>query len=126
MQLRPAVARWRTSAAGAVVVLVATACGHNQPSHEAAATTTVSSQAQLAPTGQKPLTVKGSGFHPNEKVRLVANGSKTANTVADSSGTFVASLPGVNSCDSTTVVATGSKGSHAEFNLSQIVCLGDQ
>ena len=43
-------------------------------------------------------------------------------TVADSQGGFVVSLPGVNSCDSVTVKATGDEGSHAEFNLSQIVC----
>ena len=43
-------------------------------------------------------------------------------TVADSQGGFVVSLPGVNSCDSVTVTATGDEGSHAEFNLSQIAC----
>jgi hypothetical protein len=107
-------------------VLLATACGHTEASHEVAATTAVPGRAQLAPAGQKPLTVKGTGFQPGEKVRVTANGGKTTTTVADSSGTFGARLPGVNSCDSLTVVATGSKGSHAEFNLSQIVCLGDQ
>jgi hypothetical protein len=107
-------------------VLVATACGHTEPSQSAAATTTVPpSKPQLAPTDQKPFTVKGTGFQPNENVRVVANGTKSADTVADSSGAFVAPLPGVKSCDSVTVVATGSKGSHAEFNLSQIVCLDE-
>jgi glucose/arabinose dehydrogenase len=120
------VARWRTSLAAAALVLVATACGHTEASQPAAATTTVASRAQLAPTGQKPLTVKGTGFQPNEQVRVVAKGAKSATATADSSGTFVASLPGVDSCDSINVVATGSKGSHAEFNLSQIVCLGNQ
>jgi hypothetical protein len=111
-------------------VLVATSCGHTEASHRAAATTAATTTApsgpQLAPSGQKPLAVKGTGFQPSEKVRVVANGTHSASTVADSSGSFVARLPGVNSCDSLTVVATGSKGSHAEFNLSQIVCLGDQ
>ncbi|HEX4733676.1 MAG TPA: hypothetical protein VH247_04630 [Thermoleophilaceae bacterium] len=104
-------------------MLVATACGHTEPSRPAAATTIVPSKPQLAPTDQKPFTVKGTGFQPNENVRVVANGTKSTDTLADSSGAFVARLPGVKSCDSVTVVATGSKGSHAEFNLSQIVCL---
>ena len=51
--------------------------------------------------------------------------ARRASTVADSQGTFVVSLAGVNSCDSVTVTATGAKGSHAEFNLSQIVCNDD-
>jgi hypothetical protein len=117
------VARWRTSAAAALL-LVATACGHTVDSHEAASKTTVASRPQLAPTGQKPLTVKGTGFLPNEKVRVAAKGATTATAAADSSGTFAVRLPGVDPCDSITVVANGSRGSHAEFNLSQIVCLG--
>ena len=108
------------------LALVATACGHTEPSHRAAATTTLASQAQLAPAGQDPLTVKGTGFQADEKVQVTANGIQHASAKADSSGTFVARLPGVDSCDSLTVEANGSKGSHAEFNLSQIVCLGDQ
>ena len=117
-------ARWRTSAAVAALLLVATACGHTAASHEAAATATVPSHAQLAPTGQKPLTVKGTGFQPDEKVWVAAKGAASTTAFADSSGTFVVRLPGVNSCDSVNVVASGSRGSHAEFNLSQIVCLG--
>ena len=119
-------ARWRTSVAVAALVLAATACGHTEGPHRAAKTTTAQpGQAELAVTGQKPLTVKGSGFQPNEKVLVSANKAKTEPTVSDSAGTFSVSLPGVNSCDSVTVVATGSKGSHAEFNLSQIVCLDE-
>jgi hypothetical protein len=71
-----------------------------------------------------PLAVKGTGFQPNEKVRVVANETHSATTTADSSGTFVVRMPGVNGCDSVTVAATGSSGSHAEFNLSQISCNG--
>ena len=125
MPQRRAVAQWRTSAAAAAVVLVATACGHTEASHPAAATTTVASRPQLAPTGQKPLTVNGTGFQPNEKVLVVAKGAKSTSASADSSGTFVASMPGVDACDSINVIANGSKGSHAEFNLSQIVCLDE-
>jgi hypothetical protein len=125
MRRRRAVARWRTSAAVAALALVATACGHAEASHPGAATKTVlPSRARLAPTGQKPLKVKGTGFQPYEKVRLTANGGKTKTTVSDAAGSFQVSLPGVNSCDSVTVEATGSKGSHADFNLSQIACTG--
>ena len=116
-------APWRTSAVAAAVVLLATACGQTEASHEAAATTTAPSRPQLAPTGREPLTVKGTGFQPTEKVAVVANGGHDTSTTADSSGAFVVRLRGVNSCDSVTVVATGSKGSHAELNLSQIACL---
>jgi len=117
------VALWRTSAAVAALLLVATACGHVD-SREAASGTTIASRAQLAPIGQQPLTVKGSGFQPNEKVRVSVNGAGAATTAADSSGAFVARLPGVDACDSLTVAANGSAGTHAEFNLSQIVCNG--
>jgi len=117
------VARWRTSAAAAAVVLIATGCGHTVASHEAAATQTVAAQPQLAPAGQKPLEVKGTGFQPGEKVQVTAKGGPSETAVADSAGTFVVSLPGVDPCDSLTVAASGSKGSHAEFNLSQIACL---
>ena len=116
-------ALWRTSAAAAAILLVATACGQADPSHEAAATQTVTGQAQIAPTGQKPLKVKGTGFHPGEKVQVATKGVSTQTAVADSAGAFVVSLPGVDQCDSINVVANGSRGSHAEFNLSQIACL---
>jgi hypothetical protein len=121
------VARWRTSVALATVALVATACGQTAGSSEPAASkTTPSSRPQLAPTGQSPLTVKGTGFRPHEQVHLVAKGlrSASADATADSSGIFVASFRGLKSCDSVTVTAVGSKGSRTEFNLSQIVCLG--
>ncbi|HSS81842.1 MAG TPA: hypothetical protein VLK24_11695 [Gaiellaceae bacterium] len=116
-------APWRTSAAAAAVVLLATACGYTSPARETVATKTVPSKAQLAPAGQKPLKVKGTGFLPDEHVKVATKG-KTVTTVADSQGTFVVSLPGVNGCDSVNVVATGADGSHAEFNLSQITCNG--
>jgi hypothetical protein len=123
MLRRPAVARWRTSAVAGAVLLLATACGHTEAPHEVAATTSVAKRAQLAPTGQQPLTVKGTGFEPGETERVTANGGHATSAPADSAGTFVARLRGVNDCDSLTVVANGSEGSHAEFNLSQIVCI---
>ena len=117
---RTVMARWRTSAAAAAVVLVATACGNADP-REGAATGALPGNAKLAPVGQKPLQVRGTGFLPIEHVQVATKG-KTVSSVADAQGTFVASLPGVSGCDSITVTAKGDEGSHAEFNLSQIVC----
>jgi hypothetical protein len=116
-------ARWRTSAAAAAIVLVATACGNAEPSRDTGATATLPSNAKLAPAGQKPLKVRGTGFLPDEHVRVATEG-KTVITVADSQGSFVVSMPGVNSCKSATVKATGADGSHAEFNLSHVACNG--
>jgi hypothetical protein len=120
------VAPWRTSAAAAAVLLVATACGATVGARDdpAPTTQTAAGKPQLAPNGQNPLTVKGTGFQPNEKVLVSTKGVPTQTTVASSAGTFEVALPGVDSCDSINVVANGSRGSHAEFNLSQIVCRG--
>jgi hypothetical protein len=57
-------------------------------------------------------------------VHLAVNAREThaKDTRADSSGSFTTSLSQPSSCGSLTVTATGSKGSRAEFNLSQIAC----
>ena len=123
-------APWRTSAVVAALALLAAGCGAAQ--HEASGTTTGAAptpdRAQLAPKGQKPLTVEGTGFQPQEKVTLVAKGmqSQRVSAEADSSGSFEAAFDKVDACDSITVTATGSKGSRAEFNFSQIVCMDSQ
>jgi hypothetical protein len=76
------------------------------------------------PLHQQPLVVKGTGFQAGEKVALAAKGlhSSRAIATADGSGEFEATFHGLKNCDSVTVVATGSKGSRAQFNLSQIAC----
>src|SRR5689334_10572240 len=108
---RRAVALWRTSALAAALALLAAGCGAAQ--HEASQTTrgAAPGKAQLAPKGQKPLTVEGTGFHPQEKVTVVAEGtqSQSVPAQADSSGSFVAAFDKVDACDSITVTATGSK-----------------
>jgi len=75
--------------------------------------------------GQNPLTVKGTGFRPGERVRIVVKGSQggTLTGKAGPDGSFAATFRGVNGCDSVTVTAVGSKGSRASFNLSQIACI---
>jgi hypothetical protein len=130
MQPRPAVARWRTKAVLAAVVLVAAAAliatvvgqtsGSDSSSHEPKAV-----RPQIASMGQNPLTVKGTGFRPGERVRIVVKGSQggTLTGKAGPDGSFAATFRGVNGCDSVTVTAVGSKGSRASFNLSQIACI---
>ena len=113
-------ARWRTSAAAVAVVLLATACG-SPDLRTGSATGALPGSAHLAPAGQKPLKARGTGFLPVEHVQVSTSG-KTVNTVADSQGSFVVSFPGVSSCESVTVTASGDEGSHAEFNLSQVNC----
>jgi hypothetical protein len=58
-------------------------------------------------------------------VTVVAEGmqSQRVPAQAGSSGSFVATFDKVDACDNITVTATGSKGSRAEFNFSQIVCM---
>ena len=116
-------ARWRTSLAvlALPLALALTGCGREDlrgGGSEPAAKPT------LAPVQQQPLRVEGTGFRPGEKVALAAKGSKSshARVTANGSGEFTAVFRGLESCDSVTVVAVGSQGSRAEFNLSQIAC----
>ncbi|HET7808135.1 MAG TPA: hypothetical protein VFK71_06520 [Gaiellaceae bacterium] len=116
-------APWRTSAALALLALVAGGCGHD-PSASSTGTTATAARPQVVPVQQQPLTVKGTGFRPDEKVRLSAKGlrSSAATATADGAGEFEATLRGLKSCDSVNVYAVGSNGSRAQFNLSSIAC----
>jgi hypothetical protein len=116
------VARWRTSLLAALTVLVAAGCG--QAAERRPAVSTTAARPTLAPVAQEPLRVEGTGFQPGEHVRVTAKAmqGETVETDADEGGAFHVTFRKVDSCDSVTVVAAGSKGSHAEFNLSQIVC----
>ena len=83
-------------------------------------------KARLMPVGLAPLMVKGSGFKSGETVTLVSTESpvKTRRSVkASAAGTFVVRM-GVSAdrCNGMTVVATGSEGSRASFNFSEVVC----
>jgi hypothetical protein len=124
------VALWRTSAALALLALVAGGCGHDPSAVSSAPTETTAAEttaarAQLSPVQSQPLEVKGTGFEPGEKVTLAAKGrqSSLATARANGSGEFEATFRGLENCDSVTVVAVGSRGSRAEFNLSQIACM---
>jgi hypothetical protein len=119
------VARWRTSAALALVALVAGGCGHDPSAGSLRTTETTAAHAQISPVQQQPLMIKGTGFRPGEKVTLSAKGlrSSHASARADDSGEFEATFHGLKNCDSVTVTAVGSNGSRAELNLSQIACV---
>lgn len=84
-------------------------------------------QAKLLPASSTPLKVKGTRFKPGERVRLKATGGVgrpvSRNLVANANGAFVATFPSMNACQSPTVTASGSRGSHASFNYSQIACI---
>ena len=84
-------------------------------------------QAKLLPAGSTPLKVRGSGFRAGERVRLKATGGVgrpvSRTLVANANGAFVATFPSMNACQSPTVTASGSRGSHASFNYSQIACI---
>ena len=123
-------ARWRTSAALTLVALLAGGCGHDPSAGSSATTETTATEptaarAQISPVQSQPLEVKGTGFQPGEKVALSAKGLQSSHTTAraDGSGEFEATFHGLENCDSVTVTAIGSRGSRAEFNLSQIACV---
>jgi hypothetical protein len=84
------------------------------------------SRARLIPTGFAPFKVKGMRFHAHERVHLTVTPSTGDRIVrrilATRRGTFVVSFPGVESCGGVSGVATGSRGSHASFQFSSVVC----
>jgi hypothetical protein len=92
----------------------------------AAGSSSAASRARLIPTGFAPFKVKGMRFHAHERVRLTVTPSTGDRIVrrirATRRGTFVVSFPGVESCGGVSGVATGSRGSHASFQFSSVVC----
>jgi hypothetical protein len=122
------VERWRTRAALAAVALVAAAAVIatvvGPTSGSSSRRDKVVRRAQLAVLGQSPLVLRGSHFRARERVRLAVKG-RTSRLIAraGAKGGFLAVFKDVLGCDSVTVVATGSKGSRASLNFSQLVCL---
>lgn|SRR4029078_3752234 len=101
--------------------LVLTACGGRA---SAPSPSTTSQRAELHPVSQSPLRVEGTGFQPGEEVRIEvdAPNGQTKHTRASSGGSFTTDISELTGCGSVTVTATGSQGSVAEFNFSQIAC----
>jgi hypothetical protein len=85
-----------------------------------------SSSAALRLAGTTPLTVRGSGFQPGERVRLeLGSSGATARARASGRGSFRASFDvPVTRCDRVRVIAIGSKGSRVVFKrLPAPACL---
>ena len=85
---------------------------------------TVSAQkAALRVLTREPLTVRGRGFRPAEKVRVFALGSikrLVRQTTADARGTFKASLRlGADHTSHLVIAAVGSEGSRATVTVSR-------
>jgi hypothetical protein len=82
--------------------------------------------ARFIPSGFAPFKVKGTGFRAREHVRLIvtpSTGDRIVRRVrATRSGTFALSFPGVEACAGVRGVATGTRGSHASFQYSSLVC----
>jgi hypothetical protein len=125
MRPRRAVARWLTSGAALLGVLVLVAgCGQGSgPAGSSGAQRGApKAKPQIMPSSKSPLRVKGTGFVPGERVRVALVDSTTRTVDADDSGSFEVTFPS-DRCSSVSVEATGSKGSRASFNLSQIACV---
>ena len=78
------------------------------------------------PSGSNPFRVRGSGFRARERVRVTVTptgGSGITRRVrANGRGTFTLAFPGIDSCGGVHGVAAGSRGSHASFQFSSIMC----
>jgi hypothetical protein len=94
-------------------------------STSSAAPTAPTRHATLAMKSVLPLRVAGSGFKPNEQVRLTAE-SRRKTVRADSDGRFYTSLPPIDPCNGFIVTAKGGKGSNASiaFNMTwRVYCI---
>jgi hypothetical protein len=73
-----------------------------------------------------PVTVRGTGFKPYERLRLTvaARDRFVRRASAGPGGTFTMRLPGVdlNTCTGFSITVTGSQGSRATFKRAPGVC----
>jgi hypothetical protein len=99
-----------------------------EPSHDPspAATQTAARRALLLPAGSNPFRVRGSGFHARESVRVTVTPTGrpgvTRRVRANGRGGFTLAFSGIDSCGGVHGVAAGSRGSHASFQFSSIMC----
>jgi hypothetical protein len=91
--------------------------------------TTTPTAPKPAQIGRATLTIKrtmpfvivaGSGFKPNEMVRL--SGPKTVRVRTTARGNFSVRLGSADPCGDLTIVAVGSQGSRASIQFSQFQC----
>jgi hypothetical protein len=83
-------------------------------------------RALLMPVGSNPFRVRGSGFRARERVRVTVTptgrGGSTRRVRANGRGTFTLAFQRIDSCGGVHGVAAGSRGSHASFQFSAIMC----
>jgi hypothetical protein len=86
-------------------------------------------RGKLAHVSLQPLTLKGNGFVPGERVQVSAStsGAKETRTAkANGSGSFTLSFSGkLDTCNGLTVTAVGNRGTRTSFQLSQLLCLDE-
>jgi hypothetical protein len=119
------VERWRTRALLGALVLIAAGGVAAVVLAQTDNSTKRAARPQISASSQSPLTIDGTGFRSNERVRIVVDGGGAEaweNTHASRRGRFRVVLNGVKGCDSLTVSAAGSKGSRASLNVSSYVC----
>ena len=81
--------------------------------------------ARLAIVDREPLTIRGTRFAPNEKVRLHVSGPAqlTRSIRAGARGGFTTRFEvGLGRCDALVVQAVGSRGSRAQIDVAQQAC----
>jgi len=107
--------------AAIVLVALGTACGAaaQQESSEAR-------KARVEIVRTAPLTIRGAGFEPGERVRLLATGGgvETRRVAATAAGSFTAKfgLKG-GRCTALVVQAFGNKGSRATIDRPTLDCI---
>jgi hypothetical protein len=82
--------------------------------------------ARLAIVDREPLTIRGTRFAPNEKVRLLVSGPAqlTRSIRAGARGGFISRFHvGLGRCDALVVQAVGSRGSRAQVDVTQTACV---
>jgi hypothetical protein len=111
-------ARWSLAIALVAVAVALAAQAAAQPGVER-------SHARLSLLTRSPLTVRGTGFHRRERVRVVvrsAGGRLTRRARANRSGRFSVSFAGdpPPRCSPLYVTATGRRGSHATLASTKL------
>jgi hypothetical protein len=74
--------------------------------------------------GGSPLTVRGTNFHPRERVLLLVTGATFVKraVVTDRNGAFRASVPAASKCRSLTIQAIGAAGERASTGIESAGC----
>ncbi|MEA2395715.1 MAG: hypothetical protein QOJ82_3606 [Solirubrobacteraceae bacterium] len=107
----------RRTCAGAVAALAAVALATGP-----AAGSTRSSHAHLRLVDSAPATVRGTGFHHGEHVKVVVRQGlrdvSVRRVIASRAGTFTATFPGIEfgACDAFTISALGALGTHVTMH----------